>query len=223
MTSPTMSRAAFLASLAGAALFAAAPDAHAARNEAAEQYVQRNAAAALATLGDRSLSATQRQQTFTRLMAEFSDMPRIAVWVLGRYSAQLRSDTTLRTEWTRAFQDYAIATYETRLASLSGGAIRVTGSDEVVAGRTVDVRSEITPPGERRGREVIWRLNRAGDAWKVWDINVRVDNGDRIWLGQHQQLEFLGVLNQNQGDIRALMGSVRTMTASMRQRIVART
>lgn len=218
MTARPISRATFLAALAGAGLVTLATPAFAARDPAAEAFVQSNASSALATLGDRSMSTAQRQQTFTRLMTQFSDMPRIAVWVLGRYSAQLRSDTALRSEWTSAFQDYAIATYEARLSSYSGGAIVVTGSEEVVAGRTVDVHSEITAPGERRPREVIWRLNRNGAGWKVWDINVRADNGDRIWLAQHQQLEFLGVLNQNQGNIRALMGNIQSLTASMRQR-----
>lgn len=221
MTARPITRAAFLASLASAGLIAVTPEAHA-RDLAAEQFVQANAASALQTLGDRSLSASQRQQTFTRLMAEFSDMPRISVWVLGRYGAQLRNDATLRTEWARAFQDYAIATYEDRLNRYSGGAVRVTGSEEVVAGRTVDVISQITPAGQSRPLEVRWRLNRTGSTWKVWDVNVRAENGDRIWLAQRQQLEFLAALDQNRGDIRALMTSIRGLTTSMRQRILAR-
>lgn len=222
MTARSLTRAAFLAALASLAALAAAPEAQAARNADAEGYVQENATAALRTLGDRTISATQREQTFYRLMAQFSDMPRIAVWVLGRYGPQLRADATVRTEWTRAFQDYAIATYEDRLERFSGSAIRVTGSTELVPGRTVDVVSEVIARGQTRPMVVRWRLNRTGEVWRVFDVQVEFDNGDAIWLGQRQQADFLAALDSNNGDIRALITDVRRLTASMRQRIMAR-
>jgi ABC-type transporter MlaC component len=109
-----MTRAAFLAA-ATASMFAVATPALAARNSDAEQYVQANAAEALRTLGDRSVAAGARRQTFHTLMARFADMPRIAAYVLGRYSTQLRADAGLRSDWTRTFQEYSIAVYEDRL------------------------------------------------------------------------------------------------------------
>jgi phospholipid transport system substrate-binding protein len=217
VTARTFTRAAFIAALAGAGVVAASPKAHAARDQAAEQYVQENAARALATLGDRSLSATQRQQTFTRLMSDFADMRRISTYVLGRYGAQLRADATLRGEWQRAFQDYAIATYETRLARFSGSTIRVTGSR--VNDGTVDVVSEITPQGQSRPTRVQWRLTRSGDGWKVFDVQVAFEGGNAIWLAAQQQMDFLAILDRNDGDIQALLTRLRGQTASMRQRI----
>jgi phospholipid transport system substrate-binding protein len=217
VTARTFTRAAFIAALAGAGLVAAAPLAHAARDQAAEQYVQEHAARALATLGDRNLSAAQRQQTFTRLMAEFADMRRISTYVLGRYGSRLRADATLRGEWQRAFQDYAIATYETRLARFSGSTIRVTGSR--INDGTVDVVSEIVPHGQTRPTRVQWRLTRSGDSWKVFDVQVSFEGGNAIWLAAQQQMDFLAILDQNDGDIQALLTRLRGQTASMRQRI----
>lgn len=222
MTVRPLTRAAFLAGMLGAGLIATAPAAHAARNADAEQYVQEHATEALRTLGDRSMSTSQRRQTFDTLMARFSDMPRIANFVLGRYGAQLRSDTALRSEWTRAFQDYAIAVYEDQLSRYSGSAIRVTGSTERVAGRDVIVNSEIQPRGGGRPMTVQWRILRAGNGWKVVDVSLLLD-GNQIWLAQQQQRDFLAQLDRSNGDIRALMTNVRQSTASMRQRIVART
>jgi phospholipid transport system substrate-binding protein len=200
---------------------AAAPNAYAARNGDAESYVEENATSALRTLGDRNLSATQRRQTFNTLMAQFSDMPRIANFVLGRYSAQLRTDAALRAEWTRTFQEYAIAVYEDRLGRFSGSAIRVTGSTERVAGRDVIVTSELAPRDGGRAMTVQWRLLRSGNAWKVVDVSLLLE-GNQIWLAQQQQRDFLAELDRNNGDIRALMTDIRGMTASMRQRVVAR-
>ncbi|MBC7770505.1 MAG: ABC transporter substrate-binding protein [Phycisphaerales bacterium] len=214
-------RAAFIAGLLGASVFAIASPAHAARNAAAEQYVQENAAAALRTLGDRSISSSQRRQTFDRLMAQFADLPRIANFVLGRYGAQLRTDAALRSEWNETFREYSIAVYEDRLDSYSGAGIRVTDSVERVAGRDVIVSSEITPRGGNRPLPVQWRLLRSGNGWKVVDVSLILE-GNQIWLAQQQQNDFLAVLGRNNGDIRALMTNLRQLTASMRQRIMAR-
>jgi len=216
-----LSRAAFIAGLMGIGVLAAAPDAHAARNADAETYVQENASAALRALGDRSVSSAQRRQTFNRLMTQFSDMPRIANFVLGRYGAQLRTDAALRNEWNETFREYSIAVYEDRLDSYSGAGIRVTNSVERVAGRDVIVSSEIQPRGSARAMPVQWRLLRSGNAWKVVDVSLILE-GNQIWLAQQQQSEFLAVLGRNNGDIRALMANLRTMTASMRERIMAR-
>jgi phospholipid transport system substrate-binding protein len=205
----------------GAGLFATAAPACAARNADAEQYVQENASRALRTLGDRSLASTQRRQTFDRLMAQFSDMPRIANFVLGRYSGQLRADPALRSEWTRAFQDYAVAVYEDRLGRFSGSAIRVTGSTERIAGRDVIVTSELQPNDGGRATTVQWRMLRSGNTWKVVDVSLVLE-GNQIWLAQQQQRDFLAQLDRNNGDIPGLMSSIRELTASMRDRVMAR-
>jgi phospholipid transport system substrate-binding protein len=217
-----LTRAALLAGMLSVGLLAAAPAAHAARNTDAEGYVQENAASALRTLGNRNLSSTQRRQTFDRLMAEFADMPRIANFVLGRYSAQLRSDADLRSEWTRTFQEYAIAVYEDRLSRYSGSALRVTDSVERVAGRDVIVTSVLTPTDGGRPMTVQWRLLRSGNVWKVVDVSLLLEGNNQIWLAQQQQRDFLAQLDRNNGDIRALMTNLRSVTASMRERIMAR-
>lgn len=221
MSALKFSRAALLAGLLGLGVIAAAPDAHAVRNADAEAYVQENASAALRALGNGNIPAAQRRQTFNQLMAQFADMPRIANFVLGRYGAQLRADAALRTEWNRTFQDYSIAVYEDRLERYSGSAIRVTGSIERVAGRDVIVQSEMTPRGGGRALPVEWRLLRQGDVWKVVDVSLVID-GNQIWLAQQQQRDFLAALDRNNGDIRALMTTLRERTAAMRQRVMAR-
>lgn len=221
MTSRSVTRAAFLSGLAGFGAFAMATNAVAARNPDVEHYVEENASEALRTLGDRSVTGAERHQTFDELMAEFADMPRLAVWVLGRYGGQLRNDPVLRADWTRTFQEYAIATYETRLSRYSGGSIRVVGSVENVAGRDITVNTQLSPDGESRPLPVQWRLLRAGDTWKVMDVSLVFEGNNQIWLAQQQQLDFLAALDRNHGDIRALMTDVRAQTATMRRRTMA--
>lgn len=220
MTARSFTRAEILAGMLSIGVLAAAPDAQAARNGDAERYVQENADAALRALGE-GASMAQRRQTFNRLMMQFADMPRIANFVLGRYGAQLRADSALRMEWTSTFQDYAIAVYEDRLERFSGSAIRVTGSVERVPGRDVIVTSELQPRGSNRPTQVQWRLLRSGSVWKVVDVSLLID-GNQIWLAQQQQRDFLAALDRNNGNIRALMSDLREVTASMRDRVVAR-
>lgn len=211
-----VTRAKFLSGLLGLGALAVAPNAHAARNSDAETYVQTNATAALAALGQSN--ATQRRAQFQRLMAQFADMDRIATYMVGRYSPQLRADATLRRDWLAAFQEFAMATYEDQFQTLSGGAVRVTNSEERIAGRDIVVDSQIRPAVGQPMR-VQWRVLRAGSGWKVVDLAV---GRDGVWLGQIQQRQFLAQLDDNNGDVRALINDVRGRTATMRQRVLAR-
>ncbi len=221
MANRSLTRAAFLAGVIGVSTLAIAPNAYAARNGDAERYVQDHATAALQSLGDTRVASAQRRQQFDRLMAQFADMPRIANFVLGRYGAQLRSDTALRSEWTRTFQDYTVAVYEDQLQGFTGSNVNVSTSVERIPGRDVIVTSSLQPRAGGRPTTIQWRLLRSGEVWKVVDVSLLVD-GNQIWLAQQQQQDFLSRLDRNNGDIRALMATVRGQTASMRQRILAR-
>lgn len=220
MPKTSLTRAAFIAGVLAVGSLAAAPQAFASRNGDAEQYVQDHATDALATLAGHA-PASQRRQTFDQLMAQFADMPRIANFVLGRYSATLRTDASLRTDWNRTFQDYAVAVYEDQLDAFSGGTLRVNGSVERIPGRDVIVNSTLTPRTGGRPTIVQWRLLRTGDIWKVVDVSLLVD-GNQIWLAQQQQADFLARLDRSNGNVRSLIADVRGQTATMRQRILAR-
>lgn len=216
----SFTRSGAIALLAGALVSFAAP-AYAARNTAAETYVQTQGSAALQSLANRSQSASARAAQFATLMQRFADVPRIANFVLGRYSAQLRADPALRRDWTAAFQDYCIAVYEDQLDRYRGNALTVTGSVERVAGRDVVVRSTMAPNAGGRALPIQWRILKQGDTWKVVDVSLVLD-GNEIWLAQQQQRDFLAQLDRSNGDIRALITSVRATTAQTRARISGR-
>jgi phospholipid transport system substrate-binding protein len=220
MKRPGLTRAGIVAGLALATLALSAPNAAAARNPEAEAYVHTHANAALASLSNRT-SPDARQQVFSELMARFADVPRIAMFVLGRYGLQLRNDPALRAEWMAVFLDYSNAVYEEQLDRYRGNEIRITGSVERIPGSDVIVRSEVLPRGQARPLPVQWRILRSGDGWKVLDVSLVLD-GNEIWLAQQQQRDFLAQLDRTQGDIPALIRSVRQTTAQMRERIRTR-
>ncbi|MES1156393.1 MAG: ABC transporter substrate-binding protein [Alphaproteobacteria bacterium] len=216
MTARSLTRASFIAAIAGSALLAAAPTALAARNPDAEQFAQTSAAQALQALAGDGAITPQREQTFQQLMGTFSDVPRIANFVLGRYAVQLRADPQLRAAWVDVFRDYAFAVYEAQLDRYRGATITVTNSIERIPGQDVIVRTEMAPRGQARPLPVQWRLLRTGNTWKVVDVSLILD-GNEIWLAQQQQRDFLAMLDSNHGDIQALMAHVRSTTANMRQ------
>jgi phospholipid transport system substrate-binding protein len=216
----TFSRAGFIAAAAAVSLGLCVPSAFASRNAEAESYVNTHANAALASLSNRA-SADARQQVFSQLMTRFADVPRIAMFVLGRYGVQLRNDPALRSEWMAVFLDYSNAVYEDQLDRYRGNEIRVTGSIERIPGADVIVRTEVIPRGQARPLPVQWRILRSGAGWKVVDVSLVLD-GNEIWLAQQQQRDFLAQLDRTQGDIRALIRAVRQSTVTMRARIRAR-
>lgn len=220
MSGPTFTRAGFFTALAGAALTVAGP-AFAARNQDAEQVVQTNAANALATLSNRSVTPAVRRQTFNQLMNGFADFPRIATFVLGAQGRQLRSNAALRTEWNRVFADYALAVYEDQLDRYRGNTISVTGSVERTAGTDVIVQSTMQARAGARALPVQWRMLRGANGWRVVDVSLIME-GNEIWLAQQQQRDFLAILDRNNGDMRALITDVEAMTNRMRQRTLAR-
>lgn len=218
MTARTFTRSFFIAAFLGAGLLAA--PAEAARDADAEHYVQEGGQAALRSLSNTNVNRAQRQQTFYQLMSQFGDMPRIANFVLGRYSTQLRSDAALRTAWNRAFQDYAIAVYEAQLDQYSTSTLHVINSIERTPGRDVIVITEMTPRGASRPLRVQWRMLRSAQSWKVVDVSLILE-GNEVWLAQQQQRDFLAALDANRGDIRALMTRLQSQTAALRQRAMA--
>jgi phospholipid transport system substrate-binding protein len=210
VTTRSVTRANFLSGLIGLGAFVVAPNAHAARNSDAERYVETNATNALRALANSN--AAQRRQQFQTLMTQFADMDRISTYMVGRYSPALRADPDLRRDWRVAFQDFAIATYEDQFQNLSGGTVSATDSEERVAGRDVIVTSNVRPT---RGAtmQVQWRVLRSGAGWKVMDVAV---GRDAVWLGQIQQRQFLAQLDDNNGNVRALINDLRGRTTAMR-------
>ncbi|MEQ1490442.1 MAG: ABC transporter substrate-binding protein [Terricaulis sp.] len=211
-----VSRATFLSGLLGLGALAVAPNAYAARNADAETFVRENATRALAALGN--ASPAQREQQFRQLMTQFADTRRIALFVLGRYRGALEADPTLRSEWLAAFEQFAIANYQTQFSRFNGAAVTVSGSDQKTD-TVVEVVSNIRPRGGDSA-VVTWKVMRSGSGWRVTDIAI---GADAVWLGQIQQGLFMRQLDREfNGDLRRLLADVRERTDTMRRTTIAR-
>jgi ABC-type transporter MlaC component len=217
MPASGVTRAAAIAGLASMVLALGTSSAYAARNQAAESHVSENANAALRALADRAKPASASDDEFRRIIARMADMQRIAITVLGSYGRGMRDDPALQARWIAAFEDHAVAVYESQLSRYARSQLKVTGSTEFVSGRDVVVHSEMKSPVTGRILSLQWRLRQRDAGWKVLDISFVAD-GNEIWLAQQQQQEFALQLDRLNGNIDALIVEVRAKTASLRQR-----
>src|SRR6185437_3471914 len=92
----------------------------------AEAFVQDNIHKGLELLNNKSLPADQRRIQFEGFLLGLTDMKRIADFTLGQYR---RSATPADlAAFEAAFQNYAVAVYQSYFAKYAGQTLKVTGS-----------------------------------------------------------------------------------------------
>ena len=205
---------AFAAALAAAApalatLSAPAPAfAQAARDPAAEAFVQQEAQRALQILNSHQGEAAEKA-AFRQFVDQAADVPRITGFVLGKYR---RTVTPAQYEdFAQAFRQYANSVYESRLGQYSGQGFRVTGSIQKSPGDVV-VTSQVT--GLKGGASAVdWRVLKGPSGWKVVDVEV-----EGVWLAITQQQDFVSTLDNNRGDVAALSRQLRQQASAASRR-----
>jgi phospholipid transport system substrate-binding protein len=170
----------------------------------AENFVSGNIQAGFTILNDSTLSAAQRRQNFAAFLMGLTDMKRVPLSFLGRYAASASQGDL--DAYLAAYQDYVLSVYQSYFASYAGQSLHVISSRERAPGdfvvTTNMVGSGATP------MEIDFRVRTDGPTPLLVDLGVA-----GIWLGLAQRDEFLSVLAQNNGDIKALTAHLRTAQA----------
>ena len=185
---------------AGALMFVSsfAPAAWAAN--AAEDFVSGNIQAGFDILNDRVISPDQRRERFAAFLLGLTDVKRVALFMLGRYAAdapQIDLDG-----YIAAYQDYVTAMYQSYFALYSGQSLHVTSSRERAPGDFV-VATNMVGSGSAP-LQIDFRVRTDGAKPLLLDVGVA-----GVWLALAQRDEFLSVLAQNNGDIKALTTHLR--------------
>ena len=167
---------------------------------AAEDFVSVSIQAGFDILNDRAASQTERRERFASFLLGLTDAKRVAVFMLGRY-APTASQADLDA-YVAAYQDYAMAIYQSYFSLYSGQSLRVTSSRERAPGDFV-VATNMVGPGAAP-MEIDFRVRTDGAKPLLVDVGVA-----GIWLAPAQRDEFLAVLSQNNGDIKALTTHLR--------------
>jgi phospholipid transport system substrate-binding protein len=160
----------------------------------AEDFVSGNIQAGFNILNDPSLSVAQRRERFASFVLGLTDVKRVALFLLGRYAASAAPADL--DAYVAAYQDFVLATYQSYFGRYAGQSLRVLDSRERAPNDFV-VRTSVV--GSTEPVEIDFRVRTDGARPVLVDLGV-----GGMWLAVAQRDEFMGVLAQNNGDIKAL-------------------
>jgi phospholipid transport system substrate-binding protein len=199
--------AAFLAAMA--LIWLGAPAAQA--STPAEAYVQQNVQRGLTILNNHSIADAQRRAQFREFLTSLTDIRRIALFTLG---AERRTASPADVDaFVNAFRDYAVAVYEARLNQYAGQYLRVTGSTERNAGDYIVNTVLVDPNGKSNGQdpiEVDFRVLSDEGRFVVIDVSIV-----GVWLALEERDQFTAFLQQNNGNLHALIQHLQTLTVQL--------
>jgi len=187
---------------AGAIVFLSAVPALAANP--AEDFVATNIQAGFDILNDKALSTEQRKARFAAFLLGLSDMKRVGLFLLGKYAATTAAADT--DAYLAAYQDYVLAVYQSYFARYAGQSLHVISSRERAPGDFV-VTTNMVGAGTAP-MEVDFRVRTDGAKPVLVDLGIA-----GVWLALAQRDEFLAVMAQNNGDIKALTAHLRAAQA----------
>jgi phospholipid transport system substrate-binding protein len=182
---------AMLAVLLPAPAFAADP---------AESFVSQNIQRGLGLLNNKALTPTQRRDQFEQFLLGLTDMKRIADFTLGQYRRTASPGDVAAFE--AAFQNYAVAVYQSYFSKYAGQTLKVTNST-LRAPTDYIVTTQLDDPAAKSGQaplEVDFRVRTDGPRPVVVDVSVA-----GVWLSLEERDQFVAFLGQNNGNVRLLI------------------
>jgi phospholipid transport system substrate-binding protein len=177
----------------------------------AETFVQDNMHVGLDILNNKSLSTDARRTQFANFLLSLTDMKRIADFTLGQY--RRGASPADLAAFDTAFQNYAVAVYQSYFAKYAGQTLKVTNSQA----RTADdfiVATQLIDPKDHSGQaplEVDFRVRTDGGKPVVTDFSVA-----GIWLALEERDQFTSFLGQNGGNLHALIGHLEDLAKQYR-------
>jgi phospholipid transport system substrate-binding protein len=165
----------------------------------AETFVQDNIHRGLDILNNKALPVDQRRSQFEGFLLGLTDMKRIADFTLGQYRRNASPADLAAFE--AAFQNYAVAVYQSYFARYAGQTLTVAGSQTLAPDDFV-VHTNLVDPNDHSGQPPL-----------VIDFRVRTNTGkpvvtdfsvSGIWLALEERDQFTSFLGQNGGNIQML-------------------
>jgi len=167
----------------------------------AKQFIEGLTDDAMTSLAVSGIEKEERRERFRRLMLEKFAFKGIAKWVLGRYWRKASEDE--RTQFIALFEDLMVITYADRFENYSGEKIEI-GKAEVRNGKDALVHSKLIRGANTEPVDVIWRVRRSDELFKVVDVMV-----EGLSMGLTQQKEFSSVIRKNGGKVNGLLDELR--------------
>lgn len=177
----------------------------------AEDFVQQNIHKGLELLNNKQLSTEQRRVQFETFLLGLTDMKRIANFTLGQYRRTATPADLAAFE--AAFQNYAVAVYQSYFAKYAGQSLKVTGS-QARSQDDIIVATQLIDPSDKSGQqplEVDFRVRTDSGKPVVVDFSVA-----GIWLALEERDQFTAFLGQNNGSINTLITHLSDLAKQFR-------
>jgi phospholipid transport system substrate-binding protein len=165
---------------------------------AAEDFVSASILKGFDILNDTGMAMAERQQRFATFLLGLTDVRRVALFLLGAY-ADKAAPADLD-DYVAAYREYLMSVYQSYFALYAGQSLRVVSSREHAPGDFV-VSTQMTG-GKALG--IDFRVRIDGPAPLLLDVAV-----GGVWLALAQRAQFISVLAQNNGDVKALSAHLR--------------
>lgn len=140
------------------------------------------------------------EQELDQLLTDV-DVDGIARFALGKYSKRLND--TQYAQYEAAFKTYLRSQLREHLGRFAGTDVEIDDVHERNS-RDAIVETKVTK-ADGEVIDVNWRLRRSSGGWEVIDIEAM-----NLWLAIEQRAQFTAQLDDNGGDIDALVQELRT-------------
>ena len=164
-------------------------------------FVQSTVNRASQVLSD-NLSKDQKIKELKSIAAETVDIRGIGMYTLGSYRKVLSEDQ--KQEYDALFEQYFLMTFSSRLAEYSNPEIEVK-SKEILNKNYTMVSSFLVATEQRPEINIDWRIyTKNPNDLKIRDLII-----EGLSLARTQKEEFSSIIQSNDGDINALLDSLK--------------
>ena len=167
----------------------------------AEDFISGNIQTGFDILNDHSLSSEDRRRRFAAFLLGLTDMRRVAIFLLGQYAAQAAPADL--DAYVAVYQDYILSMYQSYFARYAGQSLHVRASRERAPGDYI-VNTDMV--GASQPMQIDFRVRTDGAKPVLVDFAV-----EGVWLALAERDQFLSVLAQNNGDVKALTAHLRAL------------
>ena len=179
---------------------------------ASEAFIKDNATRILETLDDKTLDDAARTEKFIQYMDEFSNLDRVASFVIGKYSRRFAPEDLAR--YRDAFRKYNLTAYQEQFDNYRGSEIEIRGSTD--RSKTDSIVDTIVRRKNGDTQDVRWRVLSRNGKYEVVDIALNFD-GSLLWLAIEQRAQFLDLLDRTNGSVDALIQKLADLTRELRE------
>ena len=164
-------------------------------------FVQSTVNRASQVLSD-NLSKDQKIIELKSIASETVDIKGIGMYTLGSYRKILSEDQ--KKEYAILFEQYFLKTFSSRLAEYSNPEIEVKSKEELNKNYTM-VSSILIATEQRPEVKIDWRIyTKNPDNLKIRDLII-----EGLSLARTQKEEFSSIIESNDGDMNALLTSLK--------------